>query len=179
MIATKEPVYQYYERDGDPIRTAVELHGHRRFLRGRYGNDKLLIDFVLKPDSLGEGEYYRRERWTSSLEADIIGEGYKLTDGLVTGLAWRRIGVYCRIHNDRWFDCDAHEGEKDADGYPLYSLDTATTLCDFLETNAEKQFIRSLGRGLDSDGMMKILGIAAVAVVGVVVASLMGVFRWN
>lgn len=174
MIGSEPTRYPHWQRTGDPIRTARETFRHRHFLAGIDSNDKLLIDIVLKP--WNDGEYYRKESWTSATTAEIIATGYKQASGLVTGFSWRRIGTFVKIHNDRVFDIYAHEGEKDADGYPLYSMDTAATLNDFLENNAESRFTRGMGETrLDSGAIVKIIAMGAVAMVGVMVAFLMGV----
>lgn len=146
----------------------VLTHGHIR-------KQKLICDIKLAkispnilrmqdfPDYQG---YMRTEKWTDRPGSELQPEGYMKAVGLHDNLLWSGVPVYVRIAGGVIADLDKI---RDKEGRRIYSLDSAATLNDAMQSNATQDFMRGLGKAATTMTMdiqkLAMIGILAVGAV--------------
>lgn len=154
------------------------------FLHGRIRKEKLICDIHMgkfSPNILRQHDfpdyqgYIRSERWTDRRGSELRPEGYLKAVGLHDSIIWAGIPVYMRISGGTVADLN---GIRDEEGMRIFSMDSAATLNDAMQSNATADFMKGLGKASTTMRMdiQKIAMIGVLAVGAVFGLFMLGVF---
>ena len=165
------PYYGDYNHTPQPFKVLHDLV--TVWWNGRIMQRKLIVDMrfylatpdVSKPNVKQVKSLERRECWTDLPTSQICQMGYLPAKRLHDTIPWVAIPVYLRFDNPQKFEVPE---TKDEEGHYVYSQDSPSTLYDKWQSNATKEFIKSLSklgmRQIDTQTMimMAIIGVGAV-----------------
>lgn len=124
---------------------------------------RLMVDIIAKPHELpGKKSYIRYDRWTDQTGAELEIKGYKKVIGLYDSVIWSGIPIYLKFSNLKQFDIR----QRSPDGELLYSQDMASTLNDFMQSNAQSDFIRGMHKARLSNMSIEQIGLIGILIVG-------------
>lgn len=164
--------YDYTRDDFKFIRDLVGRFKHRT-MKGQ----RMMIDIAMYSQVHGGRKrfYYTRvDRWTDKPGTQLHSEGYLPVTNMpgLNSLAWWGVPVYIQIRGGKRFDI----AQKDAEGYLIYSQDTAATLHDELNSRATLDFLKGMAKtSLPAMDVQKMIMIAIIGVGAFLGLMMMGI----